>query len=362
MLNRMGLAPNPLPPHLLPDSLARHAFSLLLSGVCLLAAITHLAFLVLFHQAGVLPLVQANIASVLVYGLAGLLLRREQLMPAMLLMLAEVLGHGVLAIAAIGWDSGFHYYLLVIIPVMLVSQFNSWPFKVGAASLIMLAYVLLDFHFRRAVPLFSMAPSTLDHLHTFNVVATVFLLSAFTVLYVQVITRAESRLHELATTDSLTGLMNRRSMLAALEREQGLRQRLPHPVALILVDIDHFKVLNDTHGHALGDWALQAVAEALRKGLREIDFVARWGGEEFLIALPNTDMQEARLVAERLRGAVADLLLPMSTPTQPLRLTATLGVADMKGEEGADAAIARADAALYQGKHAGRNRVELAAA
>jgi diguanylate cyclase (GGDEF)-like protein len=361
MLKTMGLVPNPLPSSLLPDSLARHAFALLLSGVCLLAAVTHLAFLVLFHQAGVQALVQANVASVLVYGLSALLLRRERIVPAMLLMLAEVLGHGVLAIATIGWDSGFHYYLLVIIPVMLVSQFNGWPVRLSAAMLLLLAYVGLDVHYRRAVPLYAMDRDMLDHLHTFNMVSTVFLLSAFTVLYVHVISRAEARLHELATTDSLTGLMNRRSMLAALEREQGLRQRLPHPVTLILVDIDHFKQLNDTHGHALGDWALQAVAEALRKALREIDFVARWGGEEFLIALPNTDLLEARLVAERLRSGVAALDLPMSTPTQPLRLTATLGVSEVQGDESADAAIARADAALYQGKRAGRNRVELAA-
>lgn len=343
----------------LAPSVARRSFTLLLSSGCVLAGVTHMAFGILFHQVGVQPMATLNIASVLIYLLSALLLRQDKVVSAMLLMIGEVVGHAVMAIMAIGWDSGFHYYLMITIPVFLANQINGWPFKITLATAMGVGYVLLDWYWQRATPAYQIAPDTLAWLHVFNLVTTIVILSVFTVQYVHLISQAESRLQEMATTDSLTGLMNRRSLLTALEREQALRQRRPHPVALMLVDIDHFKRLNDTYGHNMGDWALQAVAEVLRKGVRDMDFVARWGGEEFLIILPHADMAVALPVAERLRRHIAELRFPSGN--HPLRVTATLGLAELGSDEGADAAIQRADAALYQGKHQGRDRVVMSA-
>jgi diguanylate cyclase (GGDEF)-like protein len=350
----MGQANNDKESSLTP-SVARHSFTLLLSSGCLLAGVTHMAFGVLFYQTGVMPMAKVNIASVLIYVLSALLLRRDRVGTAMLLMIAEVAAHAILAVIAVGWESGFHYYLLITIPVFLANQINKWPLKITVATVIGGAYVVLDWYWHRAVPAYVMDVNTLAYLHRFNLVTTIAILSGFTVLYVHLITQAEERLHELATTDSLTGLMNRRSLLATLEHEQARRQRKPHPVSIMLVDIDFFKKLNDTYGHSMGDWALQAVAEVLRKGVRDMDFVARWGGEEFLIILPFADMAVALPVAERLRQGIAELRFP--SRGHELRITATLGLAELGTEEAADAAIQRADAALYKGKHAGRNRV-----
>jgi diguanylate cyclase (GGDEF)-like protein len=344
----------------LTPSVARHSFSLLLSSACVLAGVTHIAFGILFYQSGVMPLAKVNVASVLLYVLSAMLLRQDRVGAAMFLMISEVAGHAILAVIAIGWDSGFHYYLLITIPVFLANQVNRWPFKITLATLIGAAYVALDWYWHHATPAFQIDATTLAYLHRFNLVTTIAILSGFTVLYVHLITQAEERLHELATTDSLTGLMNRRSLLATLEHEQARRARKPHALSLILVDIDHFKKLNDTFGHNMGDWALQAVAEVLKQGVRDMDYVARWGGEEFLIILPFADTAVALPVAERLRQNIAALRFPVKN--HELRVTATLGLAELGTTELADAAIQRADAALYKGKNDGRDRVVVHAA
>jgi diguanylate cyclase (GGDEF)-like protein len=338
-------------------AVARDAFTLLLTSGCLLAGVTHVAFCVLFYQAGVQAMAQVNVASVLLYVLAAMLLKQERVGLALTLIGLEVVGHAVLAVRVVGWDSGFHYYLLITIPILLASQVSKWPFKISVGVLIALAYLLMDTYWRKAVPLRSMDADTLAHLHRFNLVSTMALLGGLTVLYVRLITQAEQRLHQLATTDSLTGLMNRRSLIDALDREQARRQRKPHPMAVILVDIDHFKKLNDTWGHTMGDWALQAVANILKQGVREMDYVARWGGEEFLIILPFASAHDAHPVAERLRQAIAGLRFPGKD--HALRVTVTLGLTEMVEEEPTDQAIQRADLALYQGKHEGRDRVVL---
>lgn len=339
----------------LTPSIASHSFKLLLSSCCVLAGVTHFAFGILFYQAHVLPMAHINVASVLVYVLSALLLRQDRVGLAMILMIGEVAVHAVLAVVAVGWESGFHYYLLIAIPIYLANQVNRWPLKITMATAISVSYIALDWYWRKAPPVYQMDLSTLAYLHRFNLVTTIAILSGLTVLYVHLITQAEARLHELATTDSLTGLMNRRSLLAVLEAEQARRQRQPHDVAIILVDIDHFKKLNDTFGHNMGDWALQAVSEVLKRGVREMDFVARWGGEEFLIILPFADIATAMPVAERLRQGIAELRFP--TKGHELRVTATLGLSHLGTDEVADIAIQRADAALYKGKHDGRNQV-----
>jgi len=232
------------------------------------------------------------------------------------------------------------------------------------ASGVATAYMMLDVHGHHRPALYPMPDAVMAALHTFNLGSTLAILCVFTVVYVQLISEAEARLHALATTDSLTGLMNRRSMSAAMLRLQALRQRKPQPATVVLMDIDHFKQLNDRHGHALGDWALQSVADVLEIGVRDVDLLARWGGEEFLIALPDADVDAAMQVAERLRQNIAALRFPLphangrpdDNPDEQ-GVTATFGVATLAPDEPIEAAIHRADVALYLGKEAGRNRV-----
>jgi diguanylate cyclase (GGDEF)-like protein len=161
--------------------------------------------------------------------------------------------------------------------------------------------------------------------------------------------------------DTKTGLLNAATWEgeAAAEIARAVRTRSPLSVALI--DIDHFKAVNDTHGHLAGDSVLRAVSDALRDQLREYDVVGRFGGEEFVVLLPQTDEADALSIAERLRAHVAALSIPVQDGAAYVRLTISIGVAalDAVGGEVTDLLTA-ADAALYFAKEAGRNRTHVA--
>lgn len=166
---------------------------------------------------------------------------------------------------------------------------------------------------------------------------------------------ANSRIERLAIQDELTGLHNRRHLLGALAREAARAQRLASPYSLCLFDVDHFKSINDTFGHAAGDAALRQVALVASSGLRAVDVFGRYGGEEFLLLLPDTGQRGACAVAERIRAGIEAAGFPQIPAEQ--RVTVTIGVATSRKDEDIDALLARADAALYRGKEAGRNRV-----
>jgi diguanylate cyclase (GGDEF)-like protein len=167
--------------------------------------------------------------------------------------------------------------------------------------------------------------------------------------------RAAELLDKLSRTDPLTGLSNRRALLQSLERERQRGDRLGRPFSVILLDVDHFKRFNDRHGHEVGDRVLVGVAGALRGGAREVDEVARWGGEEFLVLLPECETSGAEELAARLQERIR--ALEVAGDEGPLKVTATLGVATRRSGEDVDAVVRRADAALYRGKEAGRDRV-----
>ena len=164
--------------------------------------------------------------------------------------------------------------------------------------------------------------------------------------------RQNERLSELAAIDELTGTKNRRRFREDLDLLYAQAERLGSPLSLIMLDLDHFKEYNDTFGHPAGDEILQRVGAILRSALRGHDVVARYGGEEFVVLLPATDDDEAMVVAERLRGAIAGKSWPRRA------VTASLGVGTIGPDTaGARALVEHADRALYQSKQAGRNHV-----
>ncbi|HIJ95004.1 MAG TPA: diguanylate cyclase [Desulfuromonadales bacterium] len=170
--------------------------------------------------------------------------------------------------------------------------------------------------------------------------------------------RTNELLLELSNTDHLTGLFNRRYMMEALEKEVQRCIRKTGNLALIMLDIDHFKQVNDTYGHLQGDVVLQKVAAQLQKELRSYDCAARYGGEEFVAILPDSSLNEALFVAERIRQAVQGNIFHGALAE--LHLTASLGVACFSQEQSlsVDGFIKQADDALYRAKANGRNRVE----
>jgi len=168
----------------------------------------------------------------------------------------------------------------------------------------------------------------------------------------------EAELEALSKTDGLTRVANRRHVIELLHHELRQAHRYRRPLSVILVDLDHFKRINDTHGHLMGDRVLVAAVDALRRGVRDSDVVGRYGGEEFLLVLPNTDGEGAREVAERCRELVREARVGT------VAITASLGVASYPTANitRADDLIHRADEALYRAKERGRDRVILAAA
>jgi diguanylate cyclase (GGDEF)-like protein/PAS domain S-box-containing protein len=157
---------------------------------------------------------------------------------------------------------------------------------------------------------------------------------------------------QLARTDPVTGLMNRRAAEEVLERETSRAERFGSRISVALIDLDHFKQVNDRHGHAAGDEALRATAQVIIAAMRGADAAARWGGDELLAILPATGLEGARSFAERVRAAVERL-----SPSVMHGATLSVGVAELQpGEDWSDA-VRRADARLYQAKDAGRNRV-----
>jgi diguanylate cyclase (GGDEF)-like protein len=159
----------------------------------------------------------------------------------------------------------------------------------------------------------------------------------------------------LATTDGLTGLLNHRTFQGRLDEHLAQAQRYGKRLSLILCDIDHFKAVNDTYGHPVGDVVLKGVARTLAREARTTDLVARYGGEEFAVVMPETDAAGALAIAERIRERIA--ALSFDTGQGPLAVTLSLGVATFPDDGAKKAALVeRADACLYEAKRGGRNR------
>lgn len=166
------------------------------------------------------------------------------------------------------------------------------------------------------------------------------------------VARRTSQLEQLMMTDPLTGVGNRRLLTNRLEEEIIRAREEEHPLTAIFFDLDHFKRINDQHGHGVGDRVLTRVAGCLRANLREGDFVGRYGGEEFVVLLPETPVQEAVRVVERLRGAIGRIRFR----DVDLTVTASAGLAEWHRSETGDGLLARADRALYRAKESGRDR------
>ncbi|WP_295449412.1 diguanylate cyclase [uncultured Thiodictyon sp.] len=170
--------------------------------------------------------------------------------------------------------------------------------------------------------------------------------------------RLEHELQQQATTDELTGITNRRHFLSLADAELKRARRFNHPMTLAMIDLDHFKQINDRYGHPVGDQALLALTRTCRETIREVDIFARFGGDEFVLALTETAAHDGYLVVERIRHAMT--ARPVELLGVPVAITITAGLASLASDDNAlDRLLARADRALYQAKAAGRNRVNV---
>jgi diguanylate cyclase (GGDEF)-like protein len=179
--------------------------------------------------------------------------------------------------------------------------------------------------------------------------------------FVNKLKKSETRLVELATTDSLTGILNRGEGIRRFEQEISRSRRKQLPLSIILIDIDNFKKFNDNLGHQVGDRVIRMVAALLTATLRNYDIICRYGGEEFLVVLPATELPKAIETAERLRTLVAEMTPAAGGREAAINLTISLGVSSLQPGDSLDGLVYRADNALYIAKEEGRNQVQFIA-
>jgi diguanylate cyclase (GGDEF)-like protein len=316
----------------------------------------HALFIGVFAWLG-LPIMAAfNVYSVASWVAARIANERRYPGVAALLLFVEVVSHAVLACHLLGWNSGFHYYLIPIVPFLMFHDRLSTRTAVLGSVIVTATYLLLRAATIDVVPT-SVAPGALRVVDYGNIAIPLVALGVISIYFRFASIEVERHMESLAMTDALTKLPNRRRMRELLEAERVRCARDGHPFGVVVGDIDAFKLINDTRGHDCGDHVLGEVAAALRGVLRAQDSVARWGGEEFLFLLPDTDLRGAGVVAEKLRGALEATRITFAERRVPVAMT--FGVAVCVRGATVEDAISRADRALYSGKHAGKNQVVL---
>ncbi|MCB9932810.1 MAG: GGDEF domain-containing protein [Planctomycetes bacterium] len=335
-------------------SAGSHRMFVALDYVCLVGITAHACFIPLFWLLGVPLLAAVNVLSVAAWIVARLVNRRGKMDLAVVLIKLEVAAHATLACTLLGWDSGFHYYLWPLIPFAALNERISPRIVFIEVVALFVLYSVL-YWFTRQIQFTGPSPQVTESIPFMNVGVVFTAMGMLAVYYRLATTAAEERLRIQASTDDLTGLTNRRRMLEYINEELKRIRRSGRDATLVMADIDHFKQINDKHGHQCGDAVLVGVADELRAKLRSQDFIARWGGEEFLFLLPETDMTGAQIAAEKLREAISACEIEFDD--RKLSVTMTFGIAPLDTGAGIDESISRADDALYRGKQAGRNRV-----
>ena len=333
--------------------MAGGAFWAMMRRIVVIAGCIDAAWILIYAWIGSPVLAALNIVSVGLYATAYLLIGRRHNVAGVALVWFEVLAHAAIGSLLIGWESGFHYFLLLFIPSIVIGSAR----RVGVTLVLVLLlfYLGLDAVCAALGPLTPLPSYGLRIAKWLNIGLIFGMFYSMTAYYRSTVLRAERRLLEQATTDPLTGLANRSCFQARAESEIARSARSKEPLALILADVDFFKRINDEAGHDAGDKVLVHLSSVMKENLREPDVLARWGGEEFLALLPNTDMARAAVVAERIRAAIA--AASVECRDKPIGITMSFGVAQIQGPQDLQAATTRADRALYLSKENGRNRV-----
>jgi diguanylate cyclase (GGDEF)-like protein len=331
------------------------AYWAMMRRVVLVAACVDAAWIALYAALGSLPLALLNVVSVAMYVASYWLIGQRRNLAAVSLVSLEVLAHSAIGSLLIGWESGFHYFLLLFIPALVVGSARRYAIPLLAVLLAL--YLGLETLCAAQGPI---SPLPADNVRTarwINIALVFGLFYALASFYRNAVLKAERRLLEQATTDPLTGLANRSHFHAQAATELSRSNRNGAPIGLILADIDSFKRVNDESGHQTGDEVLVRVARILQANLRDIDLLARWGGEEFLALLPGSDLAMTSAVAERARHAIEST--PFEVDGRLVRITMSFGVSETNSVEDMHLAIARADKALYASKESGRNYASL---
>ena len=319
-----------------------------------LGFVAHMIFVPLFAVLHVYVLAGFNVVSSLAWFAAFRLNQKGNHSLAVTLLSCEVILHTAIAVSLVGWVAGFQNYLLAAIPFAVFN--HQWRRRtmiavtVGMLCLYCLLYAVATRV--QPVPIDAWVVEGISYLNAVIVFAA---LGVTTYFFREATQETERYVEDLANTDPLTQIPNRRRLWELLELERLRSERSGRSFVVALADIDHFKKFNDSYGHHCGDAVLSHVANVMRASLRRTDMVGRWGGEEFLFILPETPLQGALEVLEKVRRCVEEV--PCRFGDQTYHVTVTFGAANVGRKQTLERCIREADDALYQGKEQGRNRV-----
>jgi len=320
-----------------------------------LAIALHTVFAIFGWAIDAMPLVIAQAVTVALYSLSYYFAARQYVHLAIAVAWIDLLGHATVACWIVGIESGFQYYSWILLLLVFSNVHRTLRTKVALAVMLSIFYVAVDWWLHKTPPLVPVSPVALDVMRYFNIACFLLAMGVIAAAYGRTVTDAERRLNALASTDTLTGLLNRRRMSDQMQKELTQARAAHRPLSVLLLDVDHFKSINDQFGHTRGDQVIVAIGEILRAHVRQQDLVARWGGEEFLVLQPDANLAAARETAERIRRAVSQYMIRDELDATPV--TVTVGVASWRSGESLEDTMHRADNALYIGKKEGRDRV-----
>ncbi len=339
-----------------------HRYEAVFRVMIIVALIAYGVYFWVFVTLDVPRMPGVNLVAIGICGLALKLLDTNRLNSALALMSLLVLGHSAIATKIFGWNADFHLFGLLVINFLLLCPYFSRALKLLIFVTLTASYVVLAFWFRVNPGTPAATPNAVAIFTITNMITLAGVLGFLAHAYASTVTTMtqglqslNSKLMQLATTDALTGLLNRRHMREMVELEIARFSRTARPFSIILADVDNFKAINDQFGHQAGDAALMAIAQAFQHSVRTQDQVARWGGEEFFVFLPETDRDEASAVARRVQERL--LRVPITHQTHGIQARLTYGIAEYALQQSFDDLISAADRALYAGKAAGKDRI-----
>lgn len=323
---------------------------------------SHFIFLSAFFAFNIIPLALFNILSCTVYIITFLVNRRGRHNLALGLDLSEVVIHAVLAVLYIGWSTGFQYYLFCIVPLVFFSPSIIIYRKIAINAFFALTYVIIYNYSLLYPPIYKINFTAITGFNYFNIVFAFAALSFAAYYYSWAVKKVEillkdsnKKLEALAQTDFLTGLFNRRKVIEEINK--GIEEYKKNGTTFIIIigDVDNFKAFNDEYGHYCGDLVLTTSAAVMKSQVLDIGTISRWGGEEFLILLPESSLEQGKELAEKLRKSVQDTSVIYNDTR--VSITMTFGVYCYDSHISLEEAVNNADKALYDGKRRGRNCV-----
>lgn len=327
----------------------------------LIGSIVHAFYALFFYANGLADLAAVNGAATLLWFILFLLNQKQHsylsfTAASVLLIIATAVNS-----IRLGWNSGFFVLFLPLIPIIFLNDHARAPVKWLYSVFFTLAAIAIRLcQFMNVMPLVDAFNPWL--LQFINLVVCIFCLALFGHYYNRSSSAIEEdlkminkKLEYLAITDPLTNLLNRRQIMDRIEIERARVERGGKPFTLVMIDMDNLKSINDTYGHAAGDFVLVSIAEVMRLTLRRQDQIARWGGDEFLLVLPDTNLLEGGKTAEKIRSRIARQ--PFIFNEKDMRTSITLGVCECDRVTGINDCLRKVDQALYMGKRQGRNCV-----